>query len=100
MEHESILRNIRDIEAMTKLLDPDEETRTRYMDHTITYVNNFLKHLPDMQGYTKSKFEKLNALTISEEPKSMETLLEVLDEVDNGGINTASGRHLGFIPGG
>jgi len=100
MEHESILRNIRDIEAMTKLLDPDEETRTRYMDQTITYVNNFLKHLPDMQGYTKSKFEKLNALTISEEPKSMETLLEVLDEVDNGGINTASGRHLGFIPGG
>lgn len=101
MKRNVTLSDIERMEEKVNPLEPDEKLRSAYLDQALTYLNDFLEHLPGMPGYTQSKFEKLQALKIGEQPKPLELLLDVLkSEVDQGGINTASGRHMGFIPGG
>lgn len=93
--------NIASIEEIARALDPDATRRAAYMDQAIAYVNTFLERLPAMPGYSGSGFEKLPSFKIEDDGKAMEVLLDILGkEVDKGGINTASGRHMGFIPGG
>ena len=81
-------------------LDPTKSDRARYAGLVFDYIESFLARIPDANGYTTGDFPKLDALRFGE-PKRMEYLLAILrDEVDAVGINTASGRHLGYIPGG
>src|SRR5690606_515575 len=65
------------------------------------YAENFLEALPSMPGYSLSHADKLTQSHFSSDGTSFDKILEILkNEVDNDGINTASGRHMGFIPGG
>lgn len=95
------MQNIQTLESFSRKLDPSEEQRSSILKEVIAYTNQFLNELPNAPGYGQGNFEKLSLLKIEEEGKPLETLLDVLKtEVDPTGINSASGRHLGFIPGG
>lgn len=95
------MQEIRDLEKIARTLDPAEEDRLPVWKKTVDYANQFLNELPGYPGFGHVSFEKLSSMKIEEEGKPMEAILEVLKtEVDPGGISSASGRHLGFIPGG
>lgn len=95
------MKTIENLEKLSRSLNPDEERRSEIMNEVIRYSNEFLKELPHTAGYAKGSFEKLSSMKIGEEAKSIHEIVDVLKtEVDVSGINSASGRHLGFIPGG
>jgi aromatic-L-amino-acid decarboxylase len=89
------------LEKKARVLDPEEEQRLRIWNKIIDYANDFINELPQRPGFGQGSFEKLASMKIEEEGKPIETILDVLKtEVDVTGISSASGRHMGFIPGG
>ncbi|HEY1113718.1 MAG TPA: aminotransferase class V-fold PLP-dependent enzyme, partial [Chitinophagaceae bacterium] len=89
------------LEKKARGLDPEEEQRLRIWNKVLDYANQFINELPLRPGFGHGSFEKLSSMKIEEEGKPIEAILDVLKtEVDVTGINSASGRHLGFIPGG
>lgn len=95
------MNEIQTLEESARKLDPSEEQRTLILSEATKYVNQFLNELPDYPGFNQRSFEKLSAMKIGEQGKALETILDVLKtEVDGAGISSASGKHLGFIPGG
>ena len=88
-------------EKIVLQLEPSEEERLSILKKAIDYVNEYLNELPNYPGYGYGSFEKLSCMKIEEEGKPIDIILDVLKtEVDVIGISSASGRHLGFIPGG
>ncbi|WP_223808923.1 pyridoxal phosphate-dependent decarboxylase family protein [Rufibacter hautae] len=68
-----------------------------------TYVQNFLTQLPTLPAFvdTPEKGAGLLESPLEETPIQIEEALGLLQrEVDVPGINSASGGHLGYIPGG
>lgn len=95
------MKTIKDLENTSHLLDPNEERRSLILQKAIEYSNQFLNELTDKPGFGYGSFSKLPSMKIEEEGKSIDAILNVLKtEVDVAGISSASGRHLGFIPGG
>lgn len=95
------MQDIRHLEDKARELDPQQEERSRIMEQSIAYIDSFLQELSSKPGYGYGDFERLSSMTIGEEGKTIQSILEVLKtEVDAVGISSASGRHLGFIPGG
>ncbi|MCB0274501.1 MAG: aminotransferase class V-fold PLP-dependent enzyme [Calditrichaeota bacterium] len=83
------------------ILNPGQELRRDQLAKAAGYLEEFLEALPAMPGYTTGRCQKLPGLRIGENGKNLADLLDVLkNEVDAIGINSASGRHMGYIPGG
>lgn len=67
------------------------------------YADAFLDKLPAANAFESKEGmgRRLLDVPIEEEPKQMEQLLALLHEqVDHNGINPASGKHFGYVPGG
>jgi glutamate/tyrosine decarboxylase-like PLP-dependent enzyme len=96
------METTQELEKIAQQLDPSHEQRSIILKKAMDYANYFLNRLSELPGYDgHTSFEKLSSMGIEEKGKSIEAILEVLKtEVDVAGINSASGRHLGFIPGG
>ena len=95
------MQTLKELEKQARVLDPDNEQRLSIWNKTVDYANQFLNELPFTPGFNTGNFDQLVSLKIEEKGKPVETLLDVLKtEVDSTGINSASGRHMGFIPGG
>jgi aromatic-L-amino-acid/L-tryptophan decarboxylase len=95
------MQTIQSLEKISRQLDPAQEERLSIVTKAIDYIDQFLNSLPEYPGYGHGSFQKLSSLKIEEEGKPIDTILDVLkSEVDINGISSASGRHLGFIPGG
>jgi glutamate/tyrosine decarboxylase-like PLP-dependent enzyme len=95
------MQTIEALEKISRELDPNEKERTSILQKAIDYINQYLNALPEYPGYRFNSFEKLSSMHIEENAKPVEAILDVLKtEVDATGISSASGRHLGFIPGG
>lgn len=95
------MQDIRHLEDKARELDPQQEERSRILEQSIAYIDSFLQELSSKPGYGYGNFENLSSMNIGEEGKSIQSIIEVLKtEVDAIGISSASGRHLGFIPGG
>lgn len=95
------MQTIDALEKISRELDPNEEQRSLILQKTIAYINQYLNSLHSNPGYSYGSFEKLSSMHIEENAKPVEAILDVLKtEVDATGISSASGRHLGFIPGG
>ncbi|WP_247716428.1 pyridoxal phosphate-dependent decarboxylase family protein [Sinomicrobium weinanense] len=95
------MEKIKELENIARQLEPDTGTRHDIVREANAYVEHFVESLPGAPGYTTGEINKLRALQIGEEGKSLEQLIDILkDEVDATGINSASGRHMGYIPGG
>jgi glutamate/tyrosine decarboxylase-like PLP-dependent enzyme len=95
------MSSIKELENKARALDPGEQQRLAIWGKVLAYANEFLNELSQYPGFNYGSFEKLSSMKIGAEGKPIETLLDVLKtEVDTTGISSASGRHLGFIPGG
>ncbi len=90
-----------DIEKVARQLEPGEKSRQELITKIVGYINEFLTSLPEMPAYQQGIPERILNLEVGEKGKSLDSLLSVLEkELETIGINAASGRHLGYIPGG
>ncbi|NND60619.1 MAG: amino acid decarboxylase [Gammaproteobacteria bacterium] len=82
-------------------LEPQAQRRRELATKVFDYADAFLEKLPGMPGFVPGGEHTEVPLQLSEEPQSLEPLLQQLGAtVDHFGINPASGAHLGYIPGG
>jgi glutamate/tyrosine decarboxylase-like PLP-dependent enzyme len=94
---------IKKLEKEARKLEPSAENRSELRRKAQQYGEDFLNDLPEKPAYVTSGTmgKGVYDLPIDDEPKNIDTLLQLLDtEVDRPGLNPASGRHLGYIPGG
>ncbi|MHB1948063.1 MAG: pyridoxal phosphate-dependent decarboxylase family protein [Gammaproteobacteria bacterium] len=98
----SLIEEIQACEQVSRLLDPDQAVRTNWNNQAYHYAENFLRELPIRKAFQhERKPDDKDFAPLFDEPVAMEALLSQLEaQVDNSGIDTASNRYLGFIPGG
>lgn len=94
---------ILELEAISRQLEPQPADRDVIVQHVIDYGHRFVDNLPDMKAHTPIPEASVlrEALKIRNDPQPIDAVLDNLSQhVDQGGINTASGRFIGYIPGG
>lgn len=99
----SLKQRIEKLETKARKLEPDLSERIEMTAKAMRYGQSFLNELPDKNAFTPSedKGKDLLKSPIGEKGENMNELLDLLaSEVDTPGLNPASGRHLGYIPGG
>ncbi len=99
---DTMLARLRTLEAEARALEPEGEERERLRAAVSAYADRFLDALPDSPAYVEGdQGAGILGFLPREEPAPVEDLLALLGtSVDQPGINPASGRHLGYIPGG
>jgi len=93
---------IADLQKRARGLEPDGDQFQKVLTEVSGYAREFLAALDHLPAFVENmgKGQSLLEEPISEEPEHLEKLLEIVKkEVDTPGINTASGGHLGYIPG-
>ena len=98
-----MLDKIKQLEAISRKLEPSASQRADMQKHVLGYTENFLDHIYELPAYvmTETKGIGLNELPIGENPRPISQLISAIREnVDNVSLNPASGGHLGYIPGG
>ena len=91
------------LEAVSRLLEPDAQSRERIREPFVHYTERFLEALQDTPAYRSEKRAALalRDLPVPEEPTPPETLVDLLEEnVDRVGLNAAHPGHVAYIPGG
>lgn len=94
---------IEQLEQAARRLDPDAPLRRDWWEAAGAYTEQFLKALEELPAYRPGAGDPGGALAqpFAEEPAGIDEALRVLDsEVLASGINGASARHFGYIPGG
>ncbi len=94
---------IKELEKEARKLEPSGDNRRELRQKAQQYGEDFLDDLSEKPAYVASESmgKGVYDLPIDDEPKDIDTLLKLLDsEVDRPGLNPASGKHLGYIPGG
>lgn len=86
-------------------LEPNLQQRKALMEAVVRYTEDFLNHVNDLEEspayQIKEQGKNILQHTISDEGRNPEDVFQIIAEhVDGEGINTASGGHLGYIPGG
>lgn len=102
-EPAALLRRLDDLERAAQPLDPGPEERGRLREAIVASGERFLADVASRNGYqeTEDKGSGLLRVAIGEGGISIEEAIGVLEhDVIRPGSNTASGRHLGYIPGG
>lgn len=99
---ETMLARLATLEAEARTLEPGSEERARLRAAVTAYADRFLDALSDSPAYVEGdQGAGVLGFLPREEPAAVEDLLALLGtSVDQPGINPASGRHLGYIPGG
>jgi aromatic-L-amino-acid/L-tryptophan decarboxylase len=96
-------QQIKESEQLSKALSPDISQRAATRDKVIQYTETFLEALNHKKAYvvTADKGKALLDSPVSEDGADIETLIALIKRnVDEPGLNPASGGHLGYIPGG
>jgi glutamate/tyrosine decarboxylase-like PLP-dependent enzyme len=96
-------QKLTELEKQARKLEPSAEERNRLLQKAEEYGEHFLDRLPQLPAYVESeeKGRGIYDLPFDEQPKNLDSLLNVLNsEVDTPGLNPASGKHVGYIPGG
>lgn len=98
-----MIEKIRELEKISKLLDPGENQRNKWSSEVLDYSNTFINELDTTKAffYSDEKGKGLSNLDIEEEATGLASLLDSTKKnIDQVGINPASGGHMGYIPGG
>src|SRR5262245_16215717 len=94
---------IKALEQQSRLLEPNLIEREKLLAHVMTYSQQYLQGIVDAPAYTAPVNSAAfgQAATITENGISIDQVLKLLEDyVDTVSLNTVSGRHLGYIPGG
>lgn len=95
-------KKIEKLERRARDLESTSGQRRGWFEQAGQYAHAFLDTLPDVPVYLEDDGSGVGfEAQIRDEPTDLGALLDILArQVDRPGINTASGGHLGYIPGG
>ena len=97
---ENLKEKIRALGVVSSQLEPYKDERDSLNKEIQDYANNFIDTLESKPSYYKGKLDE-SKLAIKDQKQSLSDLLDVYtSEVVDHGIKTASGGHIGYIPGG
>jgi len=93
------------LEQAASALEPNAEKRKSIRDKVLSYTESFLDKVNDLKEsptwQVRDKGKGILKQPISDQPIELEKAIEIIKEnIDNTGLNPASGGHLGYIPGG
>ncbi len=98
MNIETIIDQLNHLSISSGKLDIEESERTEIIDQVVEYTNEFISGLRSVKGFAQNK---VGDLSIKNERQPLHRLLrQYQEEVAENGINAASPKHLGYIPGG
>lgn len=98
----SLIEQIKKLEQTSKVLDPASEERHQTTSKAQQYADEFYSRLDSASTYIQEGYDDA-ALSNTDfsKPKAMADVLQLLEQhMEQPGINTAHGGHLGYIPGG
>jgi aromatic-L-amino-acid decarboxylase len=98
-----MIERIRELEAISRRLEPDRAGRAPVRDAVLAYGERFLERLPELKAYEveKDAARRLRDSAIAEQGSAVGELLTLFDEtVVVPGVNPTSGSFLAYIPGG
>lgn len=97
---DDLKKRILALQQLSGALEPASGQRDELLKELQEYSNDFLNRLPEEKSYSAEKAEN-RAFSVSGEAKPLQKILEIYKkEVADKGVRTASGGHLGYIPGG
>ncbi|WP_028873124.1 pyridoxal phosphate-dependent decarboxylase family protein [Psychroserpens burtonensis] len=94
---------IKELEKISKLLDPGVKKRNEWNVEVLDYSNTFINKLDTSKAFFSSEENGKNIYNfdIEEQATALTSLLDsTKTNIDEVGINAASGGHMGYIPGG
>lgn len=91
-------------ELKNKILELSAQERAKLQQSVDVYLEKFLTSLPSQKAFVNDQFnhtQQDEGFVIDGGINTIENLLDLIrDRVDDTGLNSASGGHLGYIPGG
>ena len=97
---QNLVSQIKKLHQLSSPLDISVRERNSLMREAEAFVSRFLSGLDTEKAFVEGT-QKSSALAICNKKKSFTELLSLYQkEVAEKGINAASGKHLGYIPGG
>ncbi|MBK7109554.1 MAG: aminotransferase class V-fold PLP-dependent enzyme [Chitinophagales bacterium] len=98
MNSEDIIIKLNALNELSQKLDIAEPERLEMITSVTEYANQFIEGLENVKGYNE---KEPTSLAITNQKRPISELLKLYQkEVAETGINAASGKHLGYIPGG
>lgn len=98
MQTEEIIDQLEQLNHRSSALDMPEAERIAMWNRVAEYANTFIGGLSGVKGFVE---KPVHSLEIGEGRRDIQALLNLYQaEVAENGINAASPKHLGYIPGG
>ena len=98
-----MIKKIKELEKLSRLLDPGANQRKSWNSEVLNYSDTFINKLETSKAFFSSEKNGKDIYNLDVEEQATQ-LTELLDSVskniDEVGINPASGGHMGYIPGG
>lgn len=98
-----MIEEIKKLEQVSRLLEPNEKNRGILTKEVIEYSNHFLNNIESINAFNEAGDKGIGLLEspFTEEGGNIDEAIGLIkDHVDYPGLNPASGGHLGYIPGG
>lgn len=98
-----MIERIKALEKISRTLSATPELREQWNSQVLEYTQDFLEDIDTDKAYYDSEEKGVGIydLDITEEAEELPELLKsVKKNIDEVGINPASGGHMGYIPGG
>ena len=98
-----MIERIRELEAISRRLEPGLDERRRVRAAVVEHGDAFLDSLHDSKAYeiNKDSARRLSQSPFTDEPADVHEVLKIVEEcVEKPGVNPATGRFFGYIPGG
>ncbi|MFA5574294.1 MAG: aminotransferase class V-fold PLP-dependent enzyme [Brumimicrobium sp.] len=98
MNTNEIIRKLELLNISSRELEVSEPQRIEMLNQVADYANTFINGLNEIKGFSEKEAKNLS---IRDKKSSLPELLDLYQkEVAEKGINAASPKHLGYIPGG
>ena len=98
-----MINKIKELEKLSRILDPGMSQRDKWNSEVLDYSNTFINNLDTAKAYfsPEENGKDIYNLDIEEQATGLTSLLDsTTKNIDEVGINPASGGHMGYIPGG
>jgi glutamate/tyrosine decarboxylase-like PLP-dependent enzyme len=98
LDTEEIVKKLSEFGLVSGELEIPAPQRLEILNQASQYTNQFINRIDEVRGFQE---KSVSTLTINNEKHTFSDLLDIYQhEVVENGINAASAKHLGYIPGG
>ncbi|MCD4730157.1 MAG: PLP-dependent decarboxylase, partial [Bacteroidales bacterium] len=98
-----MINKLNELESVSKKLDGSIALRNEWNQAVLNYADDFLQKVNDINTFNIFEEEDILKINfdISDDPVSVDNVIQqIKEDIDEPGLNPASGRHLGYMPGG